>query len=206
MDHFRIAMQLIIAYHGGPEDYADNQAHLKVARPESCPCCHQSTAMRALGYYRRWVSTCGIRKIIQIRVRRFRCQSCQRTTSLLPDFAHTYRLVETDVVSRHFSEAELGGGEGHWAVLLGEYLRRFEKKLPETRMILPQVFGVAETPNCAGEAWEELCRFFGSARQLVRTLANDLGVTVFGVYQCHQRSRVGKAHTSAVFSRQRSPP
>jgi len=206
MDHPRIGMQLIIEYHGGPEDYVGNQAHLKVARPESCPCCHQSAAMRALGYYRRWVSSSGIGKIIQISIRRFRCHSCRRTTSLLPDFAQTYRLVETDVVGKHFAEADTAGNEKPWAALLGEYLRRFEKQLPKTQLILPQLFGTGETPCHSGNAWEELCRFFGDARRLARMLANEAGVTVFGVYQCHQGIRMNDVHTSAVFSRQRSPP
>lgn len=36
------AMQLILAFHGDPEDYMRTDAHLKVSRPSACPDCLKS--------------------------------------------------------------------------------------------------------------------------------------------------------------------
>ena len=91
-------MQIIIAYDGGPEDYAREEAHRRVERPEACPNCGKTSGILVLCYYDRWVACSDLRQLMMIKVRRFRCPACRVSTSMLPDFALTYRLVEADTV------------------------------------------------------------------------------------------------------------
>jgi len=199
-------MQVIIAYLGCPEDYAREGAERRIARPEKCPNCRKCSGLRALGYYSRWVSSLGRQRLTQIRIRRFRCPECNRTTSMLPDFAQTYRLVETDTVDRYLSGSRSGEGVDVWSGLLGGYQRKFESRLPETRRVLSGGFSIPALPCCAVEIWACACQFFGGARGLTARMANEAGMTVFAQYQCHHPFRSDHVHTSAIFSWQRSPP
>jgi transposase len=197
---------MIIAYPGCPEDYARGGAEQGMARPNACPNCRKCSGLRALGYYSRWVSSLNKQRTTQIRVRRFRCPECHRTTSMLPDFAQTYRLVETDTVDRYFSGSRSGEAVDVWMELLGGYQKRFENRLPETRQLLSDSFGLGVLSRSAVELWEEICRFFGGARRLTARLANEVGMTVFGLYLCHHPFRLAPVHTSALFTTERSPP
>ena len=76
-------MQVIFAFHGGPEEYARDGAHRKVARPDDCPICGKLGEMRAPGYYSRSVSAPGKIRLLLIQIRRFLCRACRRTTSML---------------------------------------------------------------------------------------------------------------------------
>ncbi|MCX6872419.1 MAG: hypothetical protein NTW21_01205 [Verrucomicrobia bacterium] len=78
-------MQLIIAFDGGPVEYARDGAHRKVARPEECAICGKSGGMRPHGYYPRWVTVPGPIMRLLIQIRRFLCCLCRRTTSMLPE-------------------------------------------------------------------------------------------------------------------------
>lgn len=199
-------MQIIIAYVGYPEDYVREGAERTIARPDKCPNCQKCSGLRALGYYSRWVSSLSNQRMTQIRVRRFRCPECNRTTSMLPDFAQTYRLVETETVSRYLSGFRSGEEVDAWSRLLGGYQRKFESRLPETKRVLSEEFSIPALPCGAVEIWENACRFFGGARELTARLANEAGLTVFAQYQCHHPFLSVNVHTSVIFSLQRSPP
>jgi hypothetical protein len=199
-------MQVIIAYDGGPEDYAREEAHFDVGRPYHCPNCRREAVLRALGYYSRWVSSMSRHKMTQILVRRFRCSACRLTTSMLPDFAQTYRLVETDTVDQYLAGSRSGPSVDVWAELLGRYQRKFESRLPETRRILSKAFSLPELPHASVDLWDRARRFFGGARRLASRLAGEAGMTIFGSYQCHQPFREVPVHTSVWFHSERAPP
>lgn len=199
-------MQVIFAFNGDPEDYVRSDAHLKVCRPKACPNCMKSRALRALGYYSRWVSSSARRKSTLVSIRRFRCDACRLSTSMLPDFAQPYRLVATDTVEQYLGGSKCGEAVDAWADLLEVYQRRFDERLPWTTSVLSSAYGLAELPQAAVEVWCEICGYFGGARFLTARLAGDVGVTVFGIYQCHHPAGRLPVHTTGVFPYGRAPP
>jgi hypothetical protein len=199
-------MQIIIAFDGDAESYASSDAHLRVERPRSCPNCLKRIRLRALGYYFRWVSSSGRRGTTSIQVRRFRCPVCRLTTSMLPDFAQSYRLVETDTVDRFLSGSRGGHAIATWSGLLENYQRRFEIRLPETLDVLVAVFGFPRLVAGAVEQWERMRVNFGGARVLTGRLAVEAGITVFGVYRCHSPGHRREVHRGKRFASGRGPP
>ncbi len=199
-------MQVIIAFSGEADDYAQQGAQFRVDRPQTCPNCGKPAGLRALGYYSRWVSSFNRSKIISIMVRRFRCPACHLTTSMLPDFAQPYRLVATDTVDSFLGGNRSGDSVYVWFSLLHGYQRRFEIRLPETRQVLSSAYSLTGLSEVAVDLWEEIRRHFGGARRLTARLASDVGITVFGIYQCHHPAGEPKVHTSPRFTCERSPP
>lgn len=199
-------MQVIIEFSGDPDDYARQEAQLRVTRPRTCPNCGKNTGLRAFGYYSRWVSSSNRSKTTLIMVRRFRCPSCHLTTSLLPDFAQPYRLVATDTVDAFLAGNRSGDAVNVWYSLLHGYHRRFEVQLPATRQILESAYSLADLPRVAVDLWEEIRHYFGGARRLTARLAGEIGITVFGIYRCHHPAGELQVHTSPRFTCERSPP
>jgi hypothetical protein len=199
-------MQVIFAFIGNPEDYVRTDAHLKVCRPKVCPNCMICEVLLALGYYSRWVSSSSHEKVTRIKARRFRCHDCRLSTSMLPDFAQPYRLVETDTVDAFLAGNRSGDAVKVWIDLLGGYQRRFESQLPETRLVLSSAYALADLPQAAVELWEEIRKRFGGARVLTSRLVREVRITVFGIYQCHRPTGGPDVHTSRRFTCERSPP
>lgn len=199
------AMQMIIAYDGGPEQYVREAAHRRISRPKACPKCAAVARIRALCYYDRWVTCSDLRKLVSIKVRRFRCFSCRVTISMLPDFALTYRLVETDTVDRFLSGSRSGQGLDIWSAHLALYQRRLESRIPATLNALAETYGLLDLPRSVVPLWGELCQAFGDARRLAARLVADLGITVFGVYRCH-RPHTAALHTPKISPKVRAPP
>ena len=199
-------MQIIVEFSGDPEDYVRQDAQLRVTRPQSCPNCGKIVGLRALGYYSRWVSSSNRSKTTSIMVRRFRCPSCHRTASMLPDFAQPYRLVATEIVDAFLGGQRSADAVNVWFSLLHGYQRRFESRLPETRQILYSAYGLTTLPPAAVELWGKIRRYFGGARKLTSRLAGEVGLTIFGVYQCHQPAGKPQVHTTQRFTCERSPP
>lgn len=199
-------MQVIIEFSGDPDDYARQDAQLRVTRPRTCPNCGKTAGLRALGYYSRWVSSSNRSKTTSILVRRFRCPVCHLTTSMLPDFAQPYRLVATDTVDSFFAGNRSADAVNVWFSLLHGYQRRFEVQLPETRQVLSSAYSLTDLSRAAVDLWEEIRRHFGGARRLTSRLAGEVGITVFGIYRCHHPAGEPKVHTSPRFTCERSPP
>ncbi len=183
-----------------------DHAHRRVARPEICPNCREPGQFDCHGYYDRYVSASEGRDSIQIRVRRFLCQLCRRTTSMLPDFAQPHRFVATDTVSEYLGGIRSGDGVAAWEHLLEAYGHRFEARLPETRHALSLAYGIMDLSNVAVGLWTGACRYFGGARQFTAQFARDLGLTVFGIYKCHHPMGNLQIHTPVLFSGVRDPP
>ncbi len=201
-------MQIIIPFKGSTEDYVRNCEHLQVICPVVCPNCQGEGCLRKHGYYRRSVSSgeCARLVLILISVRRFLCCLCRLTTSMLPDFAQPHRLVGTDTVSQYLAGDREGNGVAVWAHLLEPYRSRFEDRLPETRRALVTAYGFDEPAEPATGFWKGVCRFFGGARLFTARFARDLGMTVFGIYRCHQAPENFRSHTNVLFSGGPDPP
>ena len=199
-------MQLIIAFHGGPEEYVRDGAHRKVARPDECPICGKSGGMRPHGFYSRSVTIPGPIMCLLIQIRRFLCFFCRRTTSMLPDFAQPYRLVATDTVNEYLAGSRDGVEAKRWSEHLGRYQQRFEDRIPETRAALASAYDIGELPLQAMDLWLVVCRNFDGARRFTARLAGELGMTVFGIYDCHRPADKFQKHTGNQLARGRDPP
>lgn len=103
-------MVIVVAF--GPEiqTYIKNEAHKACPRPAQCPHCGAVGRMVGHGSYRRKPK--DLARAWWIRVRRWRCQVCRRTTSCLPSFLLSFRHYLGSVIQAVLSaRLELGG---HW--------------------------------------------------------------------------------------------
>ena len=199
-------MQVIFAFQGGPEEYVRDGAHRKVLRPDACPICGKSGLMRAHGRYDRSVSGPGRLKSMLIWICRFLCLACRRTTSMLPDFAQPYRLVATDTVDRYFSGTRNGADVDVWLEHLTRYQKRFDERLLETKTALATAYDFDELPVEAMGLWLVVCQNFDGARRFTARFASELGMTVFGIYDCHRPSGKSQKHIGNNLACERGPP
>lgn len=81
-------MQILHPFAGSVQQYAEQLADPDCYRPGHCPQCHTKHPLTAHGFYTRTLIDTAFDGII--RVRRFLCQACQRTVSLLPEFVLPY--------------------------------------------------------------------------------------------------------------------
>lgn len=81
-------MQILHPFAGSVQQYAEQLADPDLHRPTHCPQCQAKHPLTAHGFYTRTLSDVAFDGVI--RVRRYLCQACQRTVSLLPEFALPY--------------------------------------------------------------------------------------------------------------------
>jgi hypothetical protein len=81
-------MQILHPFAGSVQQYTEQLADPNRHRPSHCPQCRANHPLTAHGFYTRTLSDVAFDGII--RVRRYLCQACQRTVSLLPEFALPY--------------------------------------------------------------------------------------------------------------------
>jgi len=178
-------MQMISPSPLDAEEYAAEQAHRHIRRPLNCPQCKESKTLRALGFYSRSVTSPGTGKVVTIKVRRFLCEHCHRTLSILPSFAQPYRLICSFTIERFFNAGTVGRDTLQWHGLLRRYWRRFNSWVPELVVIVGRAFGLS-SPNHVGQgSWHGVCKAYGHFDQATRRLVKLYRVTLFGRYQCH---------------------
>jgi transposase-like protein len=81
-------MQILHPFTGSVQQYIDPLSDPDRYRPDHCPQCQAKHRLTAHGFYTRTITDVAFDGVI--RVRRYLCQSCQRTVSLLPDFVLPY--------------------------------------------------------------------------------------------------------------------
>jgi hypothetical protein len=81
-------MQILHPFAGSVQQYAEQLANPDCYRPGHCPQCQTKHPLTAHGFYTRTLIDTAFDGII--RVRRYLCQACQRTVSLLPEFVLPY--------------------------------------------------------------------------------------------------------------------
>jgi hypothetical protein len=81
-------MQILHPFAGSVQQYTAQLANPDSHRPRHCPQCLTKHPLTAHGFYRRTLIDAAFDGII--RVRRYLCQTCQRTVSLLPEFILPY--------------------------------------------------------------------------------------------------------------------
>lgn len=90
-------MQILHPFAGSIQQYAEQMGDPDRYRPDHCPQCQASHRLTAHGFYRRTLVDAGFDG--SIRVRRYLCRFCQRTVSLLPEFALPYLRFSISVIS-----------------------------------------------------------------------------------------------------------
>jgi len=86
-------MQILHPFTGSVQQYLDQLADPDRHRPAHCPQCQAKHPLIAHGFYARTLIDAAIR------VRRYLCEVCKRTVSLLPEFALPYLRSSVTVIA-----------------------------------------------------------------------------------------------------------
>jgi hypothetical protein len=92
-----LLMQILHPLTGPVQQYVKQLADPDRFRPSHCPMCEAKHPLIAHGFYSRTIVDSDFDGTI--RVRRYLCQSCRRTVSLLPEFALPYLRFSITVIA-----------------------------------------------------------------------------------------------------------
>ena len=101
-------MQILHPFSGSIQQYAEEISDPDRYRPDHCPQCQTQQPLSGHGFYRRTLVDAGFDGVI--RVRRYWCRACKRTTSLLPAFALPYVRFGIAVIALFLVARLLVGG------------------------------------------------------------------------------------------------
>lgn len=90
-------MQILHPFPGSVHEYSAQLSDPDRHRPGHCPQCQADRPLTAHGFYTRTLT--GVAFDGLLRVRRYLCQCCQRTVSLLPEFALPYLRSSVTVIA-----------------------------------------------------------------------------------------------------------
>jgi hypothetical protein len=91
-------MQILHPFAGSVQQYLDQlDDDLESPRPRHCPQCPAKQPLTAHGFYIRTIIDVAFDG--EIRVRRYLCEACRRTVSLLPEFALPYLRSSLAVIA-----------------------------------------------------------------------------------------------------------
>jgi hypothetical protein len=101
-------MQILHPFAGSVQQYIEQLTDPDCYRPGHCPQCPTKHPLTAHGFYTRTIIDATFEGVIH--VRRYLCQACRRTVSLLPEFILPY-LRSSLMVIALFLVARLLGGQ-----------------------------------------------------------------------------------------------
>jgi hypothetical protein len=101
-------MQILHPFAGSVQQYIEQLTDPDCYRPGHCPQCQTKHPLTAHGFYTRTIIDATFEGVIH--VRRYLCQACRRTVSLLPEFILPY-LRSSLMVIALFLVARLLGGQ-----------------------------------------------------------------------------------------------
>lgn len=90
-------MQILHPFAGSVQQYLDQLADLESPPAKRCPQCEANQPLTGHGFYTRTIVDVAFDG--EIRVRRYLCQACRRTVSLLPEFALPYLRSSVTVIA-----------------------------------------------------------------------------------------------------------
>jgi transposase-like protein len=90
-------MQILHPLMGSVQRYIEQLSDPNSYRPNHCPLCQAKHPLTAHGFYSRTIVDPDFDGVI--RVRRYLCQTCRRTVSLLPEFALPYLRSSVGVIA-----------------------------------------------------------------------------------------------------------
>ncbi len=189
-----MGMQQVIRIGLSPQEYSELSPHQVMSAPLECGICGWVGRLQRHGKYGRWLQSAL--KLLKIAVARFLCPGCGGTTSLLPDFALSYRLMEIKLVDLYFRAESQRRVDFAFGDLLRGYLRRWEKWWPDLRKSVGCYFGPLRIRDpCSG--WKGLARRSpersrgaeraGGIAAANRILVEKFKVSLFGQYAIHAR-------------------
>ena len=203
-------MQVLVPFAGNPDDYLASAAQHRMRPPGRCPNCGSARKLRLHGYYERYVSTKATGAAIRLSVRRFRCRDCMLTTSLLPWFCISYRLVRGESIARFLRGAGIDACDLQWQQLLVSCQNRFDTWFPLLSKQLIDAFGAPLSGLSSRAGWSVIEGFWGGISAASQRVISKCRVTLFGSYACHSpgrsRARGEPAHRHPLFSSGTDPP
>jgi transposase-like protein len=127
-------MQILHPFAGSIQQYSEQLSDPDRYRPDHCPQCQVQHPLTAHGFYTRTLIDADFDGAIP--VRRYLCQSCQRTVSLLPEFVLPYlrssilfialfllaRLLHTQTLTAAAAQASMPYQRGQF------WIRRFRRQ------------------------------------------------------------------------------
>jgi hypothetical protein len=90
-------VQILHPFAGSAQQYTEEISNPDRYRPDHCSQCQAHHPLTGHGFYRRTLVDAGFDG--SILVRRYRCRSCKRTVSLLPEFALPYLRFSISVIA-----------------------------------------------------------------------------------------------------------
>src|ERR1051326_3714895 len=90
-------MQMLHPFVGSIQQYSEAISDPDRYRPDHCPQCEAKQPLTGHGFYSR--TLVDLAHDGEIRVRRYLCRLCQRTVSLLPDFALPWLRFSLTVIA-----------------------------------------------------------------------------------------------------------
>ena len=90
-------MQILHPFTGSVQQYLEQLADPDRYRPAHCPQCQAKHPLTAHGFYTRTILDTAFDGLIH--VRRYLCEACRRTVSLLPEFALPYLRSSVTVIA-----------------------------------------------------------------------------------------------------------
>ena len=90
-------MQMLHPHRGSIQQYTEQIDDPNRGRPCSCPQCRAKEPLTAHGFYCRTIVDQAFDGLI--RIRRYLCQACQRTVSLLPEWALPFMRFSIPVIA-----------------------------------------------------------------------------------------------------------
>src|ERR1700689_23324 len=100
-------MQILHPFAGSVQQYTAQLADPNSCRPGHCPQCHAKRPLSAHGFYTRTLIDTAFDGVV--RVRRYLCNACRRTVSLLPQFILPYLRSSLMVIALFLAARLLGG-------------------------------------------------------------------------------------------------
>ena len=130
-------MQILHRFVGSIQQYSKEISDPDRYRPNHCPQCEAARPLTAHGFYSRTVVDTDFDG--SIRVRRYLCNACRRTVSLLPEFALPYMrfgitvislfLVARLLIGRTLTAAAVAAGLSAMPYQRGQFwVRRFQRQ------------------------------------------------------------------------------
>jgi hypothetical protein len=89
-------MQIVVEFRVSLQAYLEQFSQLVFPRPTTCPNCQAEASLVGHGFYVRHALTLTL--VFTLRIKRWYCRVCHRTTSLLPSFLLRFRWYELAVI------------------------------------------------------------------------------------------------------------
>ena len=195
-------MQMLHLDSGSIQQYMEQIENPDRGRPSSCPQCQSKEPLTAHGFYSRTIVDEAFDGLI--RIRRYLCQTCLRTVSLLPEWALPFMRFSIPVIAKTV-KARLMQNQ-IWKVAApaaphqrGQcWVRRFSKQAEPLSAALAALTAASAAPSFVSKALGMLEKTGWTAAH--RFLFSDLRVHLLGWGPClapHGRRITVKTASSA---------